>query len=65
MDLLTRLINKYNLTTVPKPAQFGVRYETDGKYFEELNKIAYDFKLYKNLVMIVLAHSVQTILLHL
>ena len=47
MDLLTRLINKYNLTTVPKPAQFGVRYETNGKYFEELNKIAYDFKLYK------------------
>jgi uncharacterized FAD-dependent dehydrogenase/intein/homing endonuclease len=47
MDLLTKLINKYNLDTVPKPAQFGVRYETDGKYFEELNKIAYDFKLYK------------------
>lgn len=47
MDLLTKLINQYNLTTVPKPAQFGVRYETDGKYFEELNKIAYDFKLYK------------------
>ena len=47
MDLLTKLINQYNLTTVPKPAQFGVRYETDGKYFEELNKIAYNFKLYK------------------
>lgn len=47
MDLLTGLIEKYNLTTVPKPAQFGVRYETDGKYFTELNKIAYDFKLYK------------------
>jgi uncharacterized FAD-dependent dehydrogenase len=47
MDLLTKLIEKNNLTTVPKPAQFGVRYETDGKYFEELNKIAYDFKLYK------------------
>mgnify|MGYP000113811367 CR=1 FL=1 len=47
MDLLTKLINKYNLETIPKPAQFGVRYETDGKYFEELNKIAYDFKLYK------------------
>ena len=47
MDLLTKLIEENNLTTVPKPAQFGVRYETDGKYFEELNKIAYDFKLYK------------------
>jgi uncharacterized FAD-dependent dehydrogenase len=47
MDLLTYLINKYNLETVPKPGQFGVRYETDGKYFTELNKIAYDFKLYK------------------
>lgn len=47
MDLLTKLIKENNLTTVPKPAQFGVRYETDGKYFEELNKIAYDFKLYK------------------
>ena len=47
MDLLTKLINDYSLDTVPKPAQFGVRYETDGKYFEELNKIAYDFKLYK------------------
>jgi uncharacterized FAD-dependent dehydrogenase len=47
MDLLTKLIDKYNLETVPKPGQFGVRYETDGKYFTELNKIAYDFKLYK------------------
>jgi uncharacterized FAD-dependent dehydrogenase len=47
MDLLTNLIKENNLTTVPKPAQFGVRYETDGHYFEELNKIAYDFKLYK------------------
>ena len=47
MDLLTKLIKENNLTTVPKPAQFGVRYETNGKYFEELNKIAYDFKLYK------------------
>jgi uncharacterized FAD-dependent dehydrogenase/intein/homing endonuclease len=47
MDLLTKLIEENNLDTVSKPAQFGVRYETDGKYFEELNKIAYDFKLYK------------------
>jgi uncharacterized FAD-dependent dehydrogenase len=47
MDLLTKLIKENNLTTVPKPAQFGVRYETDGNYFTELNKIAYDFKLYK------------------
>ena len=42
-----QLIEENNLTTVPKPAQFGVRYETDGNYFTELNKIAYDFKLYK------------------
>ena len=47
MDFTTKFINKNNLETVPKPAQFGVRYETDGKHFEELNKIAYDFKLYK------------------
>jgi uncharacterized FAD-dependent dehydrogenase len=47
MDLLTNLIKEYKLKTTQKPAQFGVRYETDGKYFEELNKIAYDFKLYK------------------
>ena len=32
-----KLIKENNLDTVPKPAQFGVRYETDGKYFEELN----------------------------
>jgi uncharacterized FAD-dependent dehydrogenase len=47
MDLLSKLINEYSLETTPKPAQFGVRYETDGKYFEELTKFAYDFKLYK------------------
>jgi uncharacterized FAD-dependent dehydrogenase len=47
MDLLTKLIEQFELNTTPKPAQFGVRYETDGKYFTELNKIAYDFKLYK------------------
>jgi len=47
MDLLTKLIEDYKLETKSKPGQFGVRYETDGKYFEELNKIAYDFKLYK------------------
>ena len=47
MDFLSNLIEKYELDTTPKPAQFGVRYETDGKYFTELNKIAYDFKLYK------------------
>jgi len=47
MDFLSDLIEEYNLDTTPKPAQIGVRYETDGKYFTELNKIAYDFKLYK------------------
>ena len=47
MDFLTNLINKYDLETLPKPAQFGVRYETDGKYFKELTEFAYDFKLYK------------------
>lgn len=47
MDLLTNLINKYSLKTKSKPGQFGVRYETDAKYFTELSKIAYDFKLYK------------------
>jgi len=47
MDFLSEFIEEYKLDTIPKPAQFGVRYETDGKYFTELNKIAYDFKLYK------------------
>ena len=47
MDFLSDLIEKYDLDTTSKPAQIGVRYETDGKYFTELNKIAYDFKLYK------------------
>jgi uncharacterized FAD-dependent dehydrogenase len=47
MDFLSDLIEEYQLDTTPKPAQIGVRYETDGKYFTELNKIAYDFKLYK------------------
>jgi uncharacterized FAD-dependent dehydrogenase len=47
MDLLTKIIKDNSLTTLPKPGQFGVRYETDGIYFEELSKIAYDFKLYK------------------
>ena len=47
MDFLSNIIEEYNLDTTSKPAQIGVRYETDGKYFTELNKIAYDFKLYK------------------
>lgn len=47
VDFLDKLIKKYNLKTKPRPAQLGVRYETDGKYFEELTKFAYDFKLYK------------------
>ena len=47
MDFLSDLIEEYELDTTPKPAQIGVRYETDGKYYTELNKIAYDFKLYK------------------
>ena len=47
MDFLSDLIEQYELDTTSKPAQIGVRYETDGKYFTELNKIAYDFKLYK------------------
>ena len=47
MDFLSNMIEKYELPTESKPAQIGVRFETDGKYFTELNKIAYDFKLYK------------------
>jgi uncharacterized FAD-dependent dehydrogenase len=47
MDLLTKLIDGNKLDTIPKPAQFGIRYESDGKYFKELSKVAYDFKLYK------------------
>ena len=47
VDFLDKLIKKFNLKTKPRAAQLGVRYETDGKYFEELTKFAYDFKLYK------------------
>jgi len=47
VDFLDYIIKKYNLKTIPRAAQLGVRYETDGKYFEELTKFAYDFKLYK------------------
>lgn len=47
VDFLDKIIKKYNLKTTPRAAQLGVRYETDGKYFEELTNFAYDFKLYK------------------
>lgn len=47
VDLLDKLIKKYNLETTPRAAQIGVRYETDGKYFDKLLEIAYDFKLYQ------------------
>jgi len=47
VDFLDKIIKKYNLKTEPRPSQIGVRYETDLSYFEELSKIAYDFKLYK------------------
>jgi uncharacterized FAD-dependent dehydrogenase len=47
VDFLDKLIKKYNLKTSPRAAQLGIRYETDGKYFDELTKFAYDFKLYK------------------
>ena len=47
MDFLSNIIEEFNLPTESKPAQIGVRFETDGRYFTELNKIAYDFKLYK------------------
>ena len=47
VDFLDNIIKKYNLKTTPRAAQLGVRYETDGKYFEELTSFAYDFKLYK------------------
>jgi uncharacterized FAD-dependent dehydrogenase len=47
IDLLDKLIKKYNIKTTPRASQIGVRYESEGKYFEELTKFAYDFKLYK------------------
>jgi uncharacterized FAD-dependent dehydrogenase len=47
VDFLDKLIKKYNLEIKPRASQIGVRYETDGKYFDELTKFAYDFKLYK------------------
>lgn len=48
VDFLDGLINKYLLKTTPRPSQLGIRFETDEKYFTELSKLAYDFKLYKN-----------------
>lgn len=47
VDFLDKIIKKYNLKVKSRPAQLGVRYETNGKYFEKLTKFAYDFKLYK------------------
>jgi uncharacterized FAD-dependent dehydrogenase len=47
VDFLDKMIKKYNLKTKPRAAQLGVRYETEGHYFDELTKFAYDFKLYK------------------
>lgn len=47
VDFIEILIKKYKLKTTPRPAQIGVRLETEGKYFKELTKFAYDFKLYK------------------
>jgi len=47
VDFLDKIIKKYKLKTKSRPAQLGVRYETDGKYFDGLTKFAYDFKLYK------------------
>jgi uncharacterized FAD-dependent dehydrogenase len=47
VDFLDKIIKKYNLKVKPRAAQLGIRYETDGHYFNELTKFAYDFKLYK------------------
>lgn len=47
VDFLNKMIDKYNIKTIPRPLQLGVRYETDEKYFDKLLKVAYDFKLYK------------------
>lgn len=47
VDFLDKIIKKYNIKTKPRAAQLGLRYETDAKYFKELTKFAYDFKLYK------------------
>lgn len=47
IPFLQKIINKYNLKNLPKPAQFGVRFESEDKYFYQLLKSSYDFKLYK------------------
>jgi len=47
IDLVDKLIKKYNLQTEPKAAQIGVRLESEYKYFKELGDVAYDFKLEK------------------
>lgn len=49
IPFLQKIINKYNLQNVPKPAQFGVRFESEDKYFYQLLKSSYDFKLYKKI----------------
>ena len=47
IPFLQKIINKYSLKTIPKPAQFGIRFESEDKYFYQLLKSSYDFKLYK------------------
>jgi len=47
MDLVQKLISDYNLETVPKAAQIGLRFESESKYFNKLTEDSYDLKLYK------------------
>lgn len=47
MDMMSSLIDEYDLPTEPKAAQIGIRFETDYKYFKILAKEFYDFKLYQ------------------
>lgn len=47
IGFMQKLIDKYKLETEPKPAQIGVRFESEYKYFKKLAKHFYDFKLYK------------------
>jgi len=48
INFIQNLITKYNLKTTPRASQIGVRFESLNKYFSEVLKIQYDFKLAKN-----------------
>ena len=49
MNLINTLSKKYNLKTESADLQIGVRFESQAKYFEDLSKVFYDFKLQRSM----------------